>query len=85
MLQRAETIALAASHADGGLLCSESVLLAFSELLGVESELILRIATGLGADIGGRGSGAQAENSSPILKAVPRRSPVEPYSLLPGL
>ena len=85
MLQRSETVALAASHTDGGPICSKSVLLAISELLEVESELIPRIATGLGADIGGRGSGAQAENLSPILKAVPRRSPVEPYSLLPGL
>jgi C_GCAxxG_C_C family probable redox protein len=55
LLSRSEIMAVAASHAEGDLLCSESVLLAISELLGVESELIPRIATGFGAGIGRRG------------------------------
>lgn len=55
MMQRSEIMALATSHADAGLLCSESVLLAISELLRVESELIPRIATGFGAGIGRKG------------------------------
>jgi C_GCAxxG_C_C family probable redox protein len=51
-----DIVDLAKSHAGSGLLCSESVLLAISESLGIRSELIPKIATGFGAGIGGQGS-----------------------------
>lgn len=41
----------AAAHAEKGFLCSEAVLLALSEAMGVECEHIPRIATGFAAGI----------------------------------
>jgi C_GCAxxG_C_C family probable redox protein len=40
---------------NGGLYCSESVLLAMAEARGVQSELVPRIATALGAGVGRTG------------------------------
>jgi C_GCAxxG_C_C family probable redox protein len=51
-----ETVELAKQYAADGFLCSEAVLKAASQWLGVESILIPRIATGFGAGIGGCGS-----------------------------
>jgi C_GCAxxG_C_C family probable redox protein len=51
-----DIVNLAKSFAEKGWLCSESVLLAISEWLGIRNELIPRIASGFGAGIGGRGS-----------------------------
>lgn len=50
-----EVVKLAKSYAIKGFLCSESVLLAISECLEIRDELIPKIATGLGAGMGGRG------------------------------
>lgn len=47
---------LAKSYAERGWLCSESVLLATSDWLGIRNELIPKIASGFGAGIGGSGS-----------------------------
>jgi C_GCAxxG_C_C family probable redox protein len=55
MLSKDETVRLAAGYAGEGLLCSEAVLMALSECLGVSSEIIPRIATGFGAGIGREG------------------------------
>ncbi len=55
MLSKEETVRLAVSHAEEGFLCSESVLMALGECLGVFNEVIPRIATGFGAGIGRRG------------------------------
>lgn len=55
MLSKEETVRRAVSHAEEGFLCSESVLMALSECLGVTNEVIPRIATGFGAGIGRRG------------------------------
>lgn len=46
---------LANYHAAEGFLCSESVLLAISNWLGVQCKQIPKIATGFGAGIGGQG------------------------------
>ncbi len=46
-----ETIQLAEKFAEQGFLCSESVLLAISQTLGIECKQIPRIATGFGAGI----------------------------------
>ena len=46
---------LAESYAAKGFLCSESVLLAISQLSGVQCSIVPRIATGFGAGLGGRG------------------------------
>jgi C_GCAxxG_C_C family probable redox protein len=48
---KSETIRLAESFAEQGFLCSESVLLAISQALGIECKQIPRIATGFGAGI----------------------------------
>ncbi|MDQ1279893.1 MAG: hypothetical protein QG670_1155 [Thermoproteota archaeon] len=56
LLERKEVVELAKMYASKRFLCSESVLLAVSDWLGVKSELIPKIATGLGAGIGGRGT-----------------------------
>lgn len=56
LMKKEKVIELAKSHAAKGFLCSESVLLAVSDWLGIESELIPKIATGFGAGIGGCGS-----------------------------
>jgi C_GCAxxG_C_C family probable redox protein len=55
MLTREETIRLAAGYAEEGFLCSESVLMALGDCLGISSDLIPRIATGFGAGIGRKG------------------------------
>ncbi len=55
MLTKDETVNIAASHAEAEFLCSEAVLMALAECLGVESKLIPRIATGFGAGIGREG------------------------------
>ncbi len=52
----------AKSYAARGFLCSESVLLAISDWLGIKNELIPKIATGFGAGIGGCGSVCGAIN-----------------------
>jgi C_GCAxxG_C_C family probable redox protein len=54
--QREQVINSSKCYASQGFLCSESVLLAVSEWLNIESELIPRIATGFGAGVGGHGS-----------------------------
>jgi len=54
-MQKDEVIELAKSYAAKRFLCSESVLLAISDFLGVKNELIPKVATGFGAGIGGRG------------------------------
>lgn len=54
-MDREAVIDLAQSYATEGFLCSESVLLAISELLSIRSELVPKIATGFGAGIGGQG------------------------------
>ena len=48
---REETIMAAEAYAADGYLCSEAVLLALAESMGVESELIPRIATGFAAGV----------------------------------
>jgi len=53
---REDVIQSAKSYAAEGFLCSESVLLAISDWLGIQSELIPKMATGFGAGIGGFGS-----------------------------
>ncbi|MBS7619719.1 C_GCAxxG_C_C family protein [Candidatus Bathyarchaeota archaeon] len=54
-LSKEEAKRSAATHAEEGFLCSESVLMALAECLGVSSNLIPRMATGFGAGIGRRG------------------------------
>jgi len=53
---REETIRAAESYAADGFLCSEAVLLALSESMGVESELIPRISTGFAAGVARTGN-----------------------------
>ncbi|HUV55546.1 MAG TPA: C-GCAxxG-C-C family protein [Candidatus Krumholzibacteriaceae bacterium] len=53
---REETIRAADGYAADGFLCSEAVLLALSESMGVESELIPRIATGFAAGVARTGN-----------------------------
>jgi C_GCAxxG_C_C family probable redox protein len=55
MLSKEEVVRLAAGYAKEDFLCSEAVLMALSECLGVSSEIIPRIATGFGAGIGRKG------------------------------
>ena len=55
MLSKEEAVRLAAGYAEEDFLCSEAVLMALSECLGVSSEIIPRIATGFGAGIGRKG------------------------------
>ena len=52
MKTRDEAIGLAEAYAEEGFLCSEAVLWALSDALGIDSELIPRIATGFGAGMG---------------------------------
>ncbi|UCB59709.1 MAG: C_GCAxxG_C_C family protein [Candidatus Bathyarchaeota archaeon] len=54
-MEKQEVIDLAKSYAAAGFLCSESVLRAISNALGVQCKLIPKIATGFGAGIGGQG------------------------------
>lgn len=53
---REETVRAAEGHAADGFLCSEAVLLALSEYMGVESELIPRVATGFAAGVARTGN-----------------------------
>ena len=53
---RVETIRAAEGHAADGFLCSEAVLLALSESIGVESKLIPRVATGFAAGVARTGN-----------------------------
>jgi C_GCAxxG_C_C family probable redox protein len=56
LLDKEKVVEQARCYAGKGFLCSESVLLAISDWLGVQSNLIPRIATGFGAGVGGCGS-----------------------------
>jgi len=55
LTNKEKVVKLAMSYAANGFLCSESVLLAISDWLEIQSELIPKIATGFGAGMGGRG------------------------------
>lgn len=55
LLIRKKTIDIASKYAESGFLCSESVLLALSEHLGIKSQLIPKIATGMSAGIARNG------------------------------
>jgi C_GCAxxG_C_C family probable redox protein len=55
VLSREETVRRAKGYAEEGFLCSESVLMALADCLGVSSELIPRVATGFSAGIGRSG------------------------------
>jgi C_GCAxxG_C_C family probable redox protein len=55
MMSMDDTVRLAIGYAEEGFLCSEAVLMALSECLGVSSEIIPRIATGFGAGLGRNG------------------------------
>ena len=55
-MDKERVVEAAKSYAGTGFLCSESVLLAISDWLGVKSDLIPKIATGFGAGVGGCGS-----------------------------
>ena len=48
MLSKEEAVRWAAGYAEEDFLCSEAVLMALSDCLGVSSEIIPRIATGIG-------------------------------------
>jgi len=50
-MDKDKVVELAKSYATEGFLCSESVLLAFSDWVGIKNPLIPRIATGFGAGI----------------------------------
>jgi len=54
-MDKEKVVELAKSYAVKGFLCSESVLLAISNLLEIRNELIPKIATGFGAGMGGQG------------------------------
>ena len=54
-MSKEEAVRRAAGYAEEDFLCSEAVLMALSECLGVSSEIIPRIATGFGAGVGGKG------------------------------
>ena len=54
-MDKEKVVELAKSHAAKGFLCSESVLLAISNWLEIQNELIPKIATGFGAGMGGQG------------------------------
>jgi len=60
MLSKDETLKLAERYAEGGFLCSESVLMAIASCLNTSSDLIPKIATGFGAGIGRRGEACGA-------------------------
>ena len=51
MMCKDETLKIADKSAENGFLCSEAVLMAISESLGIENELIPKIATGFGAGV----------------------------------
>jgi C_GCAxxG_C_C family probable redox protein len=56
MDEREETVRAAEGYAEAGYLCSEAVLLALAEFLGVESRLVPRIATGFAAGVARTGN-----------------------------
>ena len=56
MEARESTVRAAEGYADEGYLCCEAVLLALAESMGVESELIPRIATGFAAGVARTGN-----------------------------
>ena len=51
LLTKEETLRTAEDCAERGYLCSESVLIALSRALGVESDIIPRVATGFAAGV----------------------------------
>jgi C_GCAxxG_C_C family probable redox protein len=53
---REEAVRAAGAYAADGYLCSEAVLLALAESMGVESEVIPRIATGFAAGVARTGN-----------------------------
>ncbi len=55
VLSKEETMKNAKAFAAEGFLCSEAVLLALSKTIGVENNIIPRIATGFGGGIGRHG------------------------------
>ena len=55
-MDKEKVVEKAKFYAGKGFLCSESVLLAVSDWLGVQSDLIPKIATGFGAGVEGCGS-----------------------------
>ena len=79
-MDRQTVVELAKSYAIEDFLCSESVLLAISDLLNVRSELVPKIATGFGAGIGGQGevcgavSGAILAQVSSLGGMMPRKT-----------
>ena len=56
LMAKEKVVESAKSYAAKGFLCSESVLLAISDWLEIQNELIPKIATGFGAGIGRCGS-----------------------------
>jgi C_GCAxxG_C_C family probable redox protein len=60
LLTKEETVKVAEECAEKGYLCSESVLIALSRALGVESEIIPRIATGFAAGMARTGQACGA-------------------------
>jgi C_GCAxxG_C_C family probable redox protein len=51
MISKDETLKIADTSAENGFLCSEAVLMAINASLGIENELIPKIATGFGAGV----------------------------------
>ena len=62
LLDKEKVVELARSYAGKGFLCSESVLLAISDWLEVQSDLIPRIAAGFGALPGTKSSTCRAKS-----------------------
>jgi C_GCAxxG_C_C family probable redox protein len=60
MISKEETVKLAEECAERGYLCSESVLIALSKAIDVESEIIPRIATGFAAGVARTGQACGA-------------------------
>jgi len=56
MDEREEAVRAAEGYAEAGYLCSEAVLLALAEFLGVESRLVPMIATGFAAGVARTGN-----------------------------
>jgi len=85
MMHKEEVVELAKSYAEKGFLCSESVLLAISNMLEIRCELIPRIATGFGAGIGGCGSVCGAVSGGVMALGLkfgrnePEKREVRPY------
>ena len=60
MLSKKEIMSLAEQFTEQGYLCSEAILLALSQYLNIQSEIIPKIATGFGAGIGRHGEACGA-------------------------